>query len=86
MAKSKSRLGKGLAGLISGGANSATTTAAKKAAKKPAATKTSASKNIGGSVSKETPAAVVSPDFRKSLLGKLSPTHISLVANLMKAS
>jgi len=73
MAKSKSRLGKGLAGLISGGANSATTTAAKKAAKKPAATKTSASKNIGGSVSKETPAAVVSPDFQEVPIGKIEP-------------
>ena len=72
MAKSKSRLGKGLAGLISGGANSATTTATKKAAKKPAATKTSASKNIGGSASKQAPAGV-STDFQEVPIGKIEP-------------
>lgn len=72
MAKSKSRLGKGLAGLISGGAKSATTTATKKAAKKPAATKTSASKNIGGSASKEAPASV-NPDFQEVPIGKIEP-------------
>lgn len=72
MAKSKSRLGKGLAGLISGGANSATTTATKKAAKKPAATKTSVSKNIGGSASKQAPAGV-STDFQEVPIGKIEP-------------
>ena len=72
MAKSKSRLGKGLAGLISGGANAATAPATKKAATKPAATKTGSSSKNSGLTSKEASVGA-SPDFLEVPIGKIEP-------------
>jgi ParB family chromosome partitioning protein len=70
MAKSKSRLGKGLAGLISGGANTATTTT--KVAKKVAASKPETSANEGGLDSRKMAAAGL-PDFQEVLVGNIEP-------------
>ena len=72
MAKSKSRLGKGLAGLISGGANSATTEAAKKAAKKIATPKPGSSSKKSSPDSKEA-ALSASPDFQEVPIAKIEP-------------
>lgn len=76
MAKSKSRLGKGLAGLISGGSRNSDPAAKKSAVKKTAATPSGSS--VGKAASKSTakkgfPVEEARPDYLELPIGKIKP-------------